>query len=46
MYETDFIPSDGGMVDGGNVVLSKYKLEDAPEDLHSEQMGLLGSIFT
>ena len=30
MYKTDFAPSDGlGMVDGGNVVLSKYKLEDA-----------------
>ena len=30
MYKTQFTPSDGlGMVDGGNVILSKYKLENA-----------------
>jgi len=30
MYKTDFTPSDGlGMVDGGNAILSKYKLDEA-----------------
>ena len=44
MYKTDFAPSDGlGMVDGGNVVLSKYKLEDAqriPLALRTDQSSL------
>ena len=44
MYKTDFAPSDGlGMVDGGNVVLSKYKLEDAqriPLALRTDQGSL------
>ncbi len=44
MYKIDFAPSDGlGMVDGGNAVLSKYKLEDAqriPLALRTDQGSL------
>ena len=41
MYKTDFAPSDGlGMVDGGNAILSKYKLEESERislDLRADQ---------
>ena len=41
MFKTDFAPSNGlGMVDGGNAILSKYKLEDAqriPLSLRTDQ---------
>jgi endonuclease/exonuclease/phosphatase family metal-dependent hydrolase len=44
MYKTQFTPSDGlGMVDGGNVILSKYKLENAeriPLALRTDQSSI------
>ena len=44
MYKTRFTPSDGlGMVDGGNAILSKYKLEKAeriPLDLRTDQSSI------
>ncbi len=44
MYKTQFAPSDGlGMVDGGNAILSKYKLESAeriPLALRTDQSSI------
>ncbi|MFL2998744.1 MAG: endonuclease/exonuclease/phosphatase family protein [Candidatus Neomarinimicrobiota bacterium] len=45
MYKTQFAPSDGlGMVDGGNAILSKYKLESAeriPLALRTDQSSIV-----
>ena len=45
MLKTDFAPSDGlGMVDGGNAILSKYRLEDAeriPLALRTDQSSIV-----
>ena len=45
MYKTKFAPSDGmGMVDGGNAILSKYRLENAeriPLALRTDQSSVV-----
>lgn len=45
MYKTQFAPSDGlGMVDGGNAILSKYRLENAeriPLALRTDQSSVV-----